>query len=89
MRLSRYNNYLSQACFKALYQGMCYLNHHLMVPMMYLSKKISDEKSVRSHCAKGEAKITSYSYTAHSRLEAWSDMDFGRDILIHRSTTSV
>ena len=88
MRLSGYNNCPSQACFKALYLGMCYLYHHPMVPLMFSSKKVNDDKPLCSHFAKGDAEITSYDYTAHSGLEGWSDADFSRDVLARRSTTS-
>lgn len=88
MRLSGYNNCPSQACYKILCLGMCYLYHHPMVPIMYSSKKVNENKPLCYHFAKGEAEISNYDYTAHSGLEGWSDADFSRDVLARRSTTS-
>ena len=55
MRLSGYNNCPSQACYKMLYFGMCYLYHHPMVPIMYSSKKVNEDKPLCSHFVKGDA----------------------------------
>ena len=88
MRLSGYNNCPSKACYKALYQGMCYLYHHPHVPIMFPRQMINDDAPTTSHFAKGEAEITNFDYTTHTGLESWSDADFCRDILARRSTTS-
>ena len=88
MRLSGYNNCPSTASYKALYQGMCYLYHHPMVPVMFPATPIKENKPMRSHFSKGEAEITNYDYTNHSGLETWSDAEFCRDVISRRSTTS-
>jgi hypothetical protein len=88
MRLSGYNNCPSAASYKALYQGMCYLYHHPLVPIMYPSTATNDKTPMHSHFSKGEAEITNYDYKSHSGLEAWSDAEFCRDVLSRRSTTS-
>ena len=88
MRLAGYNNCPTKATYKALYQGMCYLYHHPLVPIMFPSSNINDSVPLTSHFAKGEAEITNYDYSSHSGLEAWSDADLSRDVLSRRSTTS-
>ena len=88
MRLAGYNNCASKASYKALYQGMYYLYHHPLIPIMFPSSNIDDQVPLRSHFSKGDAEITNYDYKSHSGLEAWSDADPSRDILSRRSTTS-
>ena len=88
MRLSGYNNCPSQACYKALYQGMCYLYHHPLIPIMFPRTSITTDIPMKSHFSKGEAEVTNYDYTNHTGLESWSDSEMARDVLTRRSTTS-
>ena len=88
MRLSGYNNCPTQATYKALFQGMCYLYHHPMVPIMFARTPVQDDVPMQSHFGKGSAEITNYDYSKHTGLESWSDADFSRDVLSRRSTTS-
>ena len=88
MRLSGYNNCPSQACYKALHQGMCYLYHHTLIPILFPRTSISDDIPMKSHFSKGEAEVTNYDYTTHTGLESWSDSEMARDVLTRRSTTS-
>ena len=79
MRVYGYNNCPFQACFKALYQFMCYLYQHPLVYIISPKIKINKETSLRPHSDKEEAEITNYDYTNHTGLKAWSDSEFVRD----------
>ena len=88
MRMAGYNNCPSIPCYRILYQAICYLFHHPLVPIMYPNKSINEIVPLKSHFSKGEAEVTSKDYDAHTGLEAWADADLARDILGRRSTSS-
>ena len=56
MRLAGYNNCPSATCYQILYLGMCYLQHHSHVPIMFLSKLINEKVPMKSNFCKGRSK---------------------------------
>ena len=88
MRLSGYNNSPTTVCYKILYQGMCYLYHHPLVPIMYPKTAPSQTQGLSSHFGKGDGEIKKGIDMNMKGMAAWADGDLARDITARRSTTS-
>ena len=88
IRLSGYDSCPSKASYKALYQGMCYIYHRFITPIMHSSKYNNVIIHMRSHFAKGDTEITNFVYTTHTSLKRWFDTEFCRDVFYRRFTTS-
>ena len=89
MRLSGYNNCPSKVCYDILYQGMCYLYHHPLVPIMYPSQTVNkQDMTLQAKFGRGQSEIRTTQKMLQSGMEAWGDADLARGILDRRSTTS-
>ena len=88
MSLTGHNNWPTKTTYKALYQGMCYLFHHPLVPIMFSNTKVINDDPIKSHFTKWDAELTNFNYASHSGLESCSDADLCRNFLSRRSTTS-
>lgn len=80
IHLSGYNNCPSISTYKIFVL--------FIPPPSYPTNVLKNTTPLTSHFTKGDAEITTFDYANHTRLDAYVDSDFTRDITSCRSTTS-
>jgi hypothetical protein len=73
--------------FEALHFTMCYLFHHLYLPIMYTSKKMKHTAAaLHTHWSHGFAEYLSSDFG--DGLTTFANADFAHDVHSHQSASS-
>ena len=80
MRLSTHVTAPTEPSYEALRQFMCYLHHHLHLPIMYLRKQPKEARPVETFWRKGDAELKAHSDSVDPNVTNDNDADHGRDL---------